>query len=311
MDVHDTCFPSVARLAQATSLNERTIQRVIKAARLAGWLSCDGTDGMRRTFRVDWLKLSEAKDVRSSRRGRPSVTGDAQSPVTGSHPTPDSESPGGVTESPERVTESHPKRGHSNQTSEATITRAREPAPPPAPEPASQSTAEQTAKPTPKSYVLPTPPANDVLDLVALFGDHPRRDHMVRAIAEHLRPLSPTVENLARVVASNPKGWHYRSRLTAPEAVYAVEALGSRVAAPTAPEAVTDDERRLYGRVTRALREGRMLDGYTETERKRIYAGLAACGGREAVAAKMRWTSPPDLMPAFVSAYRAAAAAGL
>lgn len=121
MDVHDTCYPSVGRLAEVTDLNERTVQRILKAAHEAGWLQSTGKPGGRRTFAVAWDVLAVALPIRASRGNpRTSVTPVPVSPPAESHPTPVPVSPGGVTLSPERVTECHPKRDHEKQTNEPT-----------------------------------------------------------------------------------------------------------------------------------------------------------------------------------------------
>lgn len=126
MDVHDTCYPSVGRLAEVTGLAERSVQTVLGAAIAAGWLRTEGEIGKRRTFTVAWDVLAVSgrrpKGVRkvakvNPRTGRTPASG---APVHGAHPTPAAGAPGGVHGAPETLHGAHPKRDHEKQTNEPT-----------------------------------------------------------------------------------------------------------------------------------------------------------------------------------------------
>lgn len=152
-------------------------------------------------------------------------------------------------------------------------------------------------------------------DLPALLGEHPRRDAVVLKLARFMQPNEPSVANLVRLVKANPKGWAYRSGLTDPDRLFIVDAMttaGLLDGVPDAPVEPTPAEAKVWGLVSRALREGRLISGITEGERRCVYAALAKCGGREEVQKKLRWSNPPaDLAGQFVAAYRRAVDAGV
>lgn len=145
------------------------------------------------------------------------------------------------------------------------------------------------------------------MDLPALLNGNQRH---VQKLAMH---GIHTVEQLVAVTKKDPRGW-YKTGIGAVTATAVDEALRAAGLSddPAAPVTPSPEEAQVWGVVSRALREGRLLIGVTEGQRRCVYAALGSMGGRDEVQKKLRWTNPPpELSSQFVVAYRKAVAAGV